>query len=320
MIPACLTHTYGNLRLKNRRGALCGVILGMSLICTSCGGKNDVPAPEEDVLVMVGDSALTMRDVLVKIPRGLTPADSVMLFQSIVDGWLERSLLTSLAAEKLDNLEEIDRMVEDYRKKLIIASYRRKLRETYQDDVSKAEVDRYYKQHKSEMILERPVIKGIYMKIPSDAARISDVRKWMKSAAPDALDNLEQYGLAEAIEYSFFTDKWIDWDQIARQIPYRFDDPERFVTETEDFEITRRGITYLLHITDMIGVGELKPEEVAREEISDILSTERGEKYEERLIKSLYSQAAKSGLLKSVNYDPFKHRMKAVNPENESEN
>ena len=70
----------------------------------------------------------------------------------------------------------------------------------------------------------------------------------------------------------------------------------------------------------MIGVGELKPEEVAREEISDILSTERGEKYEERLIKSLYSQAAKSGLLKSVNYDPFKHRMKAVNLENESEN
>lgn len=288
-----------------------GLMIAFSLFITGCDSRSDTqPADDGDVLVIVGDSALTMRDVLVKIPRGLSSADSVMLFQSIVDGWLERSLLTSLAEEKLDNLDEIDRMVEDYRKKLIIASYRRKLRETYQDNVSKEEIDRYYRENARDMVLDRPVIKGMYMKLPTDATRIGDIRRWMKTATPDALDNLEQFGLAEAIEYSFFTDRWTEWDHIARQIPYRFDDPDRFVTETVDFETTRRGITYILHISSALTGGNRKPEEVAREEISDILSAESGKKYEEKLIKSLYRQSMKSGRLKCVNYDPFQHQIK----------
>lgn len=298
---------------------ICVLVCLITLV--GCGRKKDSQSDSEeeaDILVMVGDSALTMRDVLAKIPSGLPAADSVLLFQSIVDGWLERNLLTGLAEERLDNINEIERMVEDYRKKLIIASYRRKLRESYEDGVSKKEVENYYKLHGNEMRLERPVVRGLYLKIPSDAGRLADIRRWMRTATPDAISNLEKYGLTDAVEYSFFQNRWTDWDLLARQIPYRFDNADQFVAENTDFETSRRGMTYLLHISGYLPSGEQMPLEVAATSISERLAESNGEKYEGKLMDALYKEARKTGKLKCVNYDPFEHKIIAT-PESSEE-
>lgn len=292
-----------------RKGFPVLMCLGLASCSSDDAGKSPLADEESDILVMVGDSALTMREVLVRIPSGLPASDSIMLFQSIVDGWLERNLLTSLAESKLDNLPEIDRLVEDYRRKLIIASYRRKLRETYQDGVGREEVENYYRLNSADMILERPVIKGLYVKIPSDAKRLADIRRWMRTATPEAIDNLERYGLEEAMEYSFFNNEWTDWDIIGRQIPYRFDNADTFVAQNTDFETSRRGITYLLHISGHLPSGEKMPFEVAEGIISERLAESRGEKYEEKLMADLYRSARASGRLRCVNYDPFEHRI-----------
>ncbi len=289
------------------------IILPILASCSRHKSNSDSTGQDADILVMVGDSALTLRDVLVKIPSGLPSADSILLFQSIIDGWLERNLLTNLAEEKLDNLQEIEQMVEDYRKKLIIASYRRKLREGYKDGVKESEIKGYYNAHKNEFELDRPVVKGLYIKIPSDSKRIYEIRKWMKTATPDAIANLEQYGLPEAIEYSFFTNKWMDWDMLARQIPFRFDNPDSFVSENENFETSQRGITYILHISDKLLSGNQMPYEIASGVISERLSENNGEKYEEKLMNTLYTNARKSGHLKCVNYSPFEHKIISSN-------
>lgn len=285
------------------------IAVGLLFCSVSCSRseRSSQPSEEEtDILVTLGDTSLTMRDVLLKIPSGLAPQDSVMLFESIVSGWLEKMMLTSLAEEKLDNMAEIEKMVEEYRKSLIIASYRRKLRETYQDNVSKSDIEAYYRAHGKEMILERPAVKGIYIKIPDSAKRLADIKRWMKISTPDALDALERYGLNDVIEYSFFQEEWVDWDALARKIPYRFEDADRFLADNSYFEVSRRGVTYLLHISDTLPSGSEMPYDIAKGIISDRLSSETGEKYETKLMNTLYSRAIKEGKLKFVNYDLMK--------------
>ena len=97
----------------------------------------------EDAIVMVGDSVLTRREVEIRIPAGTAPEDSAALYHSIVDGWMEKMLLTEIASENVEDMEEIDRLVEDYRKKLIIANYRQKLRESRRDGIAQKAVDDY---------------------------------------------------------------------------------------------------------------------------------------------------------------------------------
>lgn len=289
----------------------CGLflILSSALVPLSgCARKNAASAAcnTSDVLVQVGDSSLTMREVLVRIPSGLAEADSAALFNSIVDGWIQRMLIEDIAEKNIDNIDEIDRLVADYRKKLVIDAYRRQLRESGSKAPADDAVKRYYEQHEDEMILQRPVIKGLYVKLPDDSRRLADVRRWMITATSDAIDNLERYGLTDAIEYSFFEDNWIDWEVLARQIPYRFDNPDIFVRENVNFETSYGGMTYLLHIKEYIPSGEKMPLEVAKPVISERLETLQGEEYEKHLLANLYSRARRNGRLKFVNYNSNK--------------
>lgn len=273
-------------------------IAAAASVISGCGSEAESLPETDDVVAQVGDSVITLTDVVRRIPRGLAPADSAALFNSIVDGWLERMLLDELAKENIDDLDRIEKMADDYRRKLIVASYRRSLRNSHRWSVPDDSVRRYYTDHFPTLKLDRPVVKGLYVKLPSDASRLQDIRRWMIIATPDAIDNLERYGLRDAVEYSFFEDNWTDWNLIAGQIPYRFDDPDSFVKAHKNFETTYGGMTYLLHISGYMQSGESMPYEVAAPLIAEHLERESGETYERRLIGSLYVRARKEGRLR----------------------
>lgn len=271
----------------------------ISVIAAACSRKTaQENTMTDEVVAEVGDSALMLTEVQRRIPYGVSSADSLALFNSIVDSWIERLLLESFGNENIDDMENIERMVEEYRKKLIVASFRRSLRASHRWHVSEDSVRKYYMLHSDEFVLGRPVIKGLYLKIPSDNSRLPDIRRWMMTATPDAVDNLERYGLSDAIEYSFFTDKWTDFNIFTRKIPYRFEDQDKFVEQNRNFETSYRGMTYLLHISSFLPSGEKMPYDVASPQIAEVLEGDSGEKYERQLIASLYARARKEGKLR----------------------
>lgn len=287
------------------------ILVALLLLAVFAGCRKDDASPENgldssDILVMVGDSAICRHDVASRIPHGISPEDSSAMARSIVDGWIERMVLTDIASRNIEDLEKIERLVDDYRKKLIIASYRRNLRESHISETERKEIDRYYEANKDDLILRAPVIKGLYLKLPADAYRLSDIRRWIQTATPDAIDALEKYGLKDAIEYSFFEQHWTDWTTISRQIPYSFGDPDEFVGRHRDLSTTHRGITYLLHISESLPSGSQMPREIADPIISERLETLRGDALEKEMIGNIYQQALKEGRLKFVNYNPAK--------------
>ena len=279
-----------------------------SIILSACHSatSHDVSAIDSsDILVMVGDSSICIHDVESRIPHSISPEDSSALARAIIDGWIERMILTDIASRNVEDMQKIDQLVDDYRKKLIIATYRRNLRESRLSETKRKEIDEYYDANKEQLILRTPVIKGLYLKLPADASRLADIRRWMQTATPDAVDALEKYGLNDAIEYSFFEQHWIDWTTIARQIPYSFGDPDLFVEHHRDLNTTHRGITYLLHISDFLPSGSPMPREIADPIIIDHLETLRGDALEKEMIGNIYQQALKEGKLKFVNYNPY---------------
>lgn len=272
----------------------------LMLCAASCGGGEssrqggDMP---EDALVRVGDSVLTRIDVVRRIPQGLAPADSAELFETLVRDWVDDMLLSDIAAENIDDMDRIERLVDQYRNRLIIESYRRKMREAKATDVSADSLREYYTRHAERLVLERPVVKGLFLKVPSGARRLADIRRWMATATPTAIDNLEKYGLNEAVKYSFFEDRWMDFRTIADQIPYRFFDAGAFVESTRNFETSYGGMTYLLHISEHLPAGSRMPYEVAVPLIRETLEASAGAASERRLMKELYDRALKSGYM-----------------------
>jgi len=284
-------------------------LLSVAFASSSCGHKRPIEKDASDVLISVGDSILTLDNVISRIPLGLSPEDSITMFNTIIDSWLEDMLLSEVASVNIPDLDRIEKMVDDYRRRLITMEYRKLVRKDGESKVKDEEVKSYYRLHSDEMRLERPVVKGIYIKISSNAEKIEDVRRWMSDASTSSIDKLEKYGLKEAMQYDYFADKWIDWQTISDQIPYRFYDPDAFVESTENFETTYNGSTYFLHIFSYLKSGEVMPFDFARDQIVEILSGNRQKEYERKLIASLYNQALKDGKLKVVGFNPVTHKM-----------
>ncbi|MBD5283677.1 MAG: hypothetical protein HDS31_03610 [Bacteroides sp.] len=276
-------------------------LFGIGLL--GCGKKETETPGNDDVLVTVNDSSLRMRDVLLEIPVGTAPEDSVRLFHAIVNSWVDDRLLESVAEENIDDLDRIEALVSDYRRKLIVEAYKRKVRQTAPVKLSEDSMKRYYNTHIADLKLESPLVKGLYIKLPQESPRSEDVRKWVFSASPDAIDALEKYGLEEAVQYDYFMDRWIEFGSLAEQIPYRFYDADAFLKSTKDFETSYNGFVYLVHITAYIPTGETMPYDYARRVVSDRLGDEQLNAYQRRLMTELRKNALGDGRLRTPGYD-----------------
>lgn len=278
---------------------------------SSCKKTEKKITGESDVLVKVNDSSLRLKDVILDIPLGLEPEDSARLFHAIVNAWVDDRLLEAVAEENVDDMDRIEALVSDYRRKLITEAYKRKARQSASVKVSDDSIKSYYARHSDNLLLDSPLVKGLYIKVPAESSHLSNVRRWISSATPDAIDALEKYGLEEAVQYDYFMDKWIDFATVTEHIPYRFYDPDAFLKSSPDFETSYNDFVYILHISEYIPTGEKMPFEYARRVIADRLGDEHLDAYERRLISELRRSALKDGSLKTPGYD-LAHRKTLV--------
>lgn len=280
-----------------------------SMVFQSCGGK---PSNTEvgDALVSVNDSVLKIQDVERKIPSGLSETDSAELFSEIVERWIESNVLEEVARENVIDLERIDKMAEEYRNRLIVDEYIRRMDDSRNVHVEEKEIKAYYEGHKKDLVLTAPLIKGIYIKTSENAPELANLRRWMMTATDSSVDNIEKFGMHQASQYEYFGDRWVDFSAVADQIPYRFYDADAFLKTTVDFETEYEGSVYLLHISDYLPSGSEMPYQYAAGLISETLSGEKRRFFRENLKKSIYKKAIKDGVLKGGLYDPVTGNMK----------
>lgn len=280
---------------------LCIAAIPMTQACGH-SDTSDADEPQEYLVAQYKDSVLLLPDIQRLLPPDISSADSIALSKAIADTWIDGHLIEDLAASQIDDLDRIEQLTARYRRSLIADSYRRKMREKGVQPVDMDSVRAYYRRHSSSMRLERPIVKGLYIKVPSTSRRLDDIRSWMKSTSPEAYDALETTGLSEAVQYEYFADRWLEFDYLADEIPFRFDNADSFVADNTDFETEWNGMVYILHIGDRRTSGEPMPEEYAAPLIEDRMKSTNLALYEEGLLKALRKIAKEKGILKEGNF------------------
>ena len=293
-----------------RRKILSILTIGMLLLDTACGDKQTSAPGSDEMLVQVGDSALMLRDVLSRIPSGLSPEDSTEMFNTIVNTWVRRMVLSDLAEKNIPDMQKIEDMVESYRDGLIVDRYLELMDAQREPGEDEQRIKTYYQQHGEELVLKEPIVQGIFLKTPSDDESAGQLREWMRRANADAIDKIEKRGLKHALQYDVFLDRWIPWHRLAQQIPYRFFDADAFVESQRDFETEYAGSLYLLHISKYVPSGQPMPYDYAREVIAGILRRSDLTRSREQLLRDIYRDQMKEGVLKTGSFDPIAGKMK----------
>ena len=262
----------------------------MLLVC-SCHQTSEDDQSGEPV-VRAGEYSLYKSDLRSALPVGVHGADSVQFAEKYIRTWVEDMLMYQQAVENLPDGKEIDERVEAYRRALTVHIYQEKLVEQeLGSKVADSEIETYYNTHSEQFVATEPYLKGVFMKVPLHAASLKNVRAWMKNPEGNGnLDRLEKYSISHAVSYECFPDRWKPFSEFSLQMPLVKKDLDN-LRGHRSVEVSDSAFRYLLHVCEVLPVGERVPLEYASGEIREILVNLKRAEYIGRMKSDLYKRA-----------------------------
>ena len=142
-------------------------------------------------------------------------------------------------------------------------------------------------------MLDKPIVKGLFIKLPLKAVGLSDVRRWYKRNSQESIENIEKYSLRNAVAYDYFYDQWRPLEEIEAMIPIKdWNVSKNNLRQNQNIELKDTAFHYFLHIEEFQGEGEQKPLDFAQNEIKEILVNLKRVDFINQVKEDLYHQAS----------------------------
>jgi len=241
------------------------------------GCKLFAPSNQEEPLARVFESYLYPSDLANAIPVGSSSQDSMVIATRYIETWVKDQLMLNRAEQALtEEQKDVEKQIEEYRRSLLVYSYRQKLLQQKLDTaVSENEIQAYYEENINNFLLNEDVIKGTFLKVPLSAPRVEELRRWSWNSREQDLAEMEKYCLTHADKYSNFSDTWVYFSSIKVQLPMQISNPSRYLRYNKNIETTDEGFRYMLHVSDHVTEGEPAPLELVSRDIINIILNKR---------------------------------------------
>ncbi|MCD8264771.1 MAG: peptidyl-prolyl cis-trans isomerase [Tannerellaceae bacterium] len=269
--------------------------LGCILLGLSCKRMQDTG--EEEVIVKVKDKILYRQEITAIIPGQISSTDSFILAESYIKKWIIDQLTYEVANRNLtEEKQEVERLVEEYRQSLIRHRYQeRLLKERLSGSITEQDKRKYYEDNQQKFLLDKNLIKGLFLKIPNNAPGLAEVKSWYRTTSESSLEKIEKYSLQNATIYDYFYDCWVDFDEVIDNIPRRIPSSGEFLRNNKYIEVVDSTYAYLLNINDFVVAGSIAPYEYAQVQIEEMLINQRKVEYLKKFEDDLYNEAVKKG-------------------------
>ena len=272
-------------------------LLFITLLCTACSERHDPKG--QTPLVELDGSFLYREDLQAVLPAGLSKDDSLLFAEHYIRNWVEDMLLYDKAQSNIPNSGEIDRLVENYRKALIMHTYQQALiHQQLSEEISEQDLTDYYEKNQALFKVERPLMKGLFIKVPLTAPQLANVRRWYKTETQEAVEHLEKYSLQNAVKYEYFYDKWVTVSEVLDLMPLKVPDVDDYLDKNRHVELKDTAFCYFLNVSDYRRMGEEEPYEFARTQVKDMLLNVRQVEFMKQVKDDLYRRAVKRDKIK----------------------
>lgn len=269
-----------------------GVILVIAAAMTGCGQEHNHKG--KTPLVEVSGEFLYKEDLQAALPLNISKDDSVLFAEHYIRNWIEDALLFDKAEGNIPDNDKISKLVENYRRALIMHTYQEELvNQKLANDISEEEINAYYEKNKELFRLDNPLVKGLFIKVPLSSPDLGNVRVWYRKNNQDVIEKLEKYSLRNAVSYDYFYDRWTYVPDVAAKIPLKvLDTDANYLDKNRNVEVKDTAFCYFLHIEDFLGKDKQKPLDFARDEIKEILINLKRVEFINKVKEDLYQRAS----------------------------
>lgn len=269
-----------------------GVILVIAAAMTGCGQEHNHKG--KTPLVEVSGEFLYKEDLQAALPLNISKDDSVLFAEHYIRNWIEDALLFDKAEGNIPDNDKISKLVENYRRALIMHTYQEELvNQKLANDISEEEINAYYEKNKELFRLDNPLVKGLFIKVPLSSPDLGNVRVWYRKNNQDVIEKLEKYSLRNAVSYDYFYDRWTSVPDVAAKIALKvLDTDANYLDKNRNVEVKDTAFCYFLHIEDFLGKDKQKPLDFARDEIKEILINLKRVEFINKVKEDLYQRAS----------------------------
>lgn len=223
-------------------------------------------------------------------------ADSAAFYDNYIEQWAAEMLFYEKASENVIATDEIDRLVDGYRRSLVLSLYQEGLVSQHLvHNISDNDVQDFYDFNESMFEIEEPLVRGLLLKVSEKAPRINKLRTWCINRKSDDLDELEKYSLGNDVVYDNFMEEWRTFASLVKMTPLTgFQLGER-LSRSKTIEFKDKGYVYFVGLDTIIKDGGRKPLQLVEGEIRELLVNSRKARFIKERKRSLYDEALKEG-------------------------
>lgn len=231
------------------------------------------------------------------VQEGMSKEDSISIVQRYVKSWIRKQLLISEAQQNIDFDEmEIERKVLDYRYALMMHEFEKiYVNNKLDTDISDEETHQYYKENLDNFELDQNIVRGIFVKLPKGAPKITRFRYLMRSKKADNFEELKSYCYSYASKAHLEDSIWLYFSDLYTYIPLQhITDEQRFLKSHEYYEMSDDDNLYFLKITGYKLQADTSPLEFVEDEIRKIILHKRKVLLAKELERKIYDKAVKN--------------------------
>ncbi len=274
-------------------------IVHIILLAVALSACNLLPDRDE-VVAKVGEKKLSMNELSAIIPNYLEGNDSVLWADDYIKKWVKRELLLQKAEENLKpELKDVSRELEEYRNSLLIYKYKNELvHEKMDTTVSEESIRKYYEEHRENFILNRNIVKAIYIKIPVQVSNPDNMKDLCLSDNKEKQARLNEYCMSYAKSYDRFNDQWIAADLVLKNTPAVIKDQSDFLQRNRYVESTDMDYYYIVCVRDFRLLGQVSPMEYVHDEIRNLLLSKQKIDFLKQIENDIYKEGVDNNKVK----------------------
>jgi len=265
------------------------------LLSTLLSCRNKTADTARQKILEVEGKFLYLDDLQSIMPPNVNAEDSAEIVKSYIRKWVTDVLLYENAERNITNKAEIEQLLEDYRKSLIIHQYQQKLlQERLPKEPSEEEIKSFYDNYKNQLTLKENVIQGILLITPANAPQMANVRSWVQSGNTKALENIEKYSMQNAISYDYFAERWVPFSEILKKLPLQLEDQTSYLSGRRFIELSDSTKHYFLNIKASKLIGQTEPYDMAKPKIINLIMNKLKADFIANFENDIYNDAIKN--------------------------
>ena len=262
----------------------------MIISCQKPQSQNDTVDP---VLASVDGKELKSSTVEQILHAHSSQEDSFALSTAYVDKWVRDQLMMREASDRFSSDEEVDRLVEDYKGRLLMHRLESSvIEERFDETISDEELQSLYEEVKLQFKLNEPIVRCTFVKFKRETKSLNQFYKDWKADKEHAVRTFAAaYGEETMLDTSL-------WRPISDVKKWYSGFSERVALQKKGQRQVDEKSQYYLKVIDVMDKGDFSPLTYIKPQLQRMLLHQRRRTIIDDYKQELYEKGLSRGIIK----------------------